>query len=80
MVGKTNLSEEKKAAILIECGKYDDNYTGKLVNGAVRVVCQQFHPLSKATLCRLRARYAEEHANNIAYPTLCLTVRNFGHK
>jgi len=70
MVGNTNLSDEKKAAILIECGKYHNNNTGKLVNGAVRVLCQQFHPLSKGTLCRLRARYAEDRANNIAYPTL----------
>lgn len=57
MVGAKNVSHDKKLAIIVECAKYHDHVSGKLVPGGLKAICTMFAPISPASVKRYFADF-----------------------
>jgi hypothetical protein len=62
--------DDKKITIVVECAKYHDTITEKLVRGAIPAILAQFTPISRRSIISYYGEFKRQQANGVLAPNL----------
>lgn len=65
-------SLEEKTAILAECSKWSDPFTGRLVNNSLKNIVKKFKPISRRTIQRIYGNFKRDQKGGLLIPKIAI--------